>query len=308
MTLEDLRAFVAAYREGSMSAAARRLGCTQGAVAQHVRRLERETESELFVRERRGIAPTAQGTMLYEAADVALRGLDNAVDAIRQSGRAHARRLRITTSSTITTRYLREPLLTLRQRYRDLEIQVETENTAEQRICALREGRADLAVIPLTDPLQSLQVREFGHAELMLMVHPTHRFAKKECLDVADLASIRYIAVGANSGTHRHLERAFRKLDVRFTPSEVVADGATALLLVETGRGETFAPKSIASALENEHGIKAVAIPAVPPLPIVWAARDFSRLPNIAQEFMDVCAELRRRAGTTARPHQPRAD
>lgn len=296
MTLEDLRAFVVAYREGSMSGAARRLGCTQGAVAQHVRKLEQELGSELFVRQRRGIAPTDQGTALFEAADAALGGLDRAIDGIRLSVQRESRRLRITTSTGIVTRYLRAPLLALRERHEDVEIHVVSENTTEQRIGALRDGRADLALIPLTDPLQSLEVREFGDAHLMLMVHASHRFAAKKCLELSDLPSIRYIAQSASSGTYRHVERAFRKLGVRFTPSEIVADATAALLLVEAGRGETFVPLSIAADLERDHAVKAVAIPSVPPLPIVWAARDFSMLPSIAEEFIALCAEQRMRA------------
>ena len=294
MTLEDLRAFVAAYRAGSMSAAARQLGCTQGAIAQHVRKLEVQTGSELFVRQRRGVAPTEQGTALYIAAADALCGLDSAIADIKLSTQRHSHRLRIATSAGITTRYLREPLLALQRRHRDMEIRVESENTAEQRIGALRDGRADLALIPLTDPLQSLEVRAYGQAHLMLMVHPRHRFASKGCLEVSDLASIRYIAQSTSSATYRHLDRAFRKLGVRLTPSEIVPESTTAMLLVEAGKGETFAPLSIKADLERDHAMKAVAIPSVPPLPMVWAARDFAMLPSVAQEFIGLCAQRRR--------------
>lgn len=61
MTLEDLRVFVAVCRAGSLSAVARELACTQSAVSQHVKRLEREAGVSLLERRPRGVVPTYAG-------------------------------------------------------------------------------------------------------------------------------------------------------------------------------------------------------------------------------------------------------
>ncbi|MES2610258.1 MAG: LysR family transcriptional regulator [Pseudomonadota bacterium] len=53
-----LRTFVAVADHGSMTAAARQLHLTQGAVSQQVRRLEETLDQKLFARAGRGIAPT----------------------------------------------------------------------------------------------------------------------------------------------------------------------------------------------------------------------------------------------------------
>jgi len=191
MTLEDLRAFVAAYQAKSMSEAARQLGCTQGAVAQHVRRLEQELGAELFLRMRRGVEPTDRGRTLYEAAQGALEQLELAAQDIGRSRKQTEARLRITTSTGIVRRYLREPILELRSKFPDVQISIEAENTADERLNALREGRADLALVPLTEPLQSLDVRPYAETELVLLVHPAHRFAKRAALQPADVGSLR---------------------------------------------------------------------------------------------------------------------
>ena len=78
MTLEDLRIFVSAAEAGSMGELARSLGCTQPAVAHHVRRLEQELGARLLERTRRGVTLTDAGRALYERATAALAALRTA--------------------------------------------------------------------------------------------------------------------------------------------------------------------------------------------------------------------------------------
>ena len=66
-SLAALRAFEAAARAGSFSAAASELNVTHAAVAQHVRAVEAHLGTSLLVREGRGMALTDDGTKLAAA-------------------------------------------------------------------------------------------------------------------------------------------------------------------------------------------------------------------------------------------------
>ena len=59
-----LQSFVTAIAEGSLSAAARRLGLSQPAVSQHLSQLEAETGRALVIRSRRGVTPTPAGQIV----------------------------------------------------------------------------------------------------------------------------------------------------------------------------------------------------------------------------------------------------
>jgi DNA-binding transcriptional LysR family regulator len=309
MTLEDLRAFVTACEAKSMSEAARKLGCTQAAVAQHVRRLEHELRVQLFTRLRRGVAPTECGTTLYEAARGALENLELATLDIDRVLKQNERRLRLTTSTGIANRYLREPLLALKARHPDVEIELVSRDTTEARIAAVREGQAELALIPLADPVPGLEVRALNQTPLVLLVHEGHAYAGREQLRAEELATIRYIAQSPTSATYRHVERVLRAAGLSLTPSQIVEDAAAANLLVEMGRGETFVPIGLGKSLERERRIKAVSVPSLPPISVGWAARSFTLLPDVARDFIEVCEQAnaateRRRAGVAgaARP------
>ncbi|MDO1528615.1 LysR family transcriptional regulator [Fulvimonas sp. R45] len=66
-SLNALRAFEAAARLGSMSLAAQELHVTHGAVSRQVRALEEALGQPLFVRQGRGVEPTAAGRQLQES-------------------------------------------------------------------------------------------------------------------------------------------------------------------------------------------------------------------------------------------------
>jgi DNA-binding transcriptional LysR family regulator len=67
------------YESGNLSAVARALSCTQSAVSQHIKRLERETGLPLIERQPRGVAPTPAGRILYQAALGGIASLDAAL-------------------------------------------------------------------------------------------------------------------------------------------------------------------------------------------------------------------------------------
>lgn len=83
-SLNALRAFEAAARLGSMSAAAVELHVTQGAVSRQVKALEETLGQPLFVRDGRGIAPTPAGKQLREQCSAAFGQLREAWLQLRQ--------------------------------------------------------------------------------------------------------------------------------------------------------------------------------------------------------------------------------
>ena len=105
---DDLQAFVGAAEAGSLSAVARRLGCTQPAVGQRVRRLERELGVALLERRRSGVVLTTAGTALYEAAVDATGRLHTALETVRRL-RGDERPLRVAAADILARWFMIAP-------------------------------------------------------------------------------------------------------------------------------------------------------------------------------------------------------
>ncbi len=86
MDIKQLRYFTAIVEEGSLSAAAARIGIAQPSLSQHVKGLEERLGVELLVRSPRGVTVTDAGQTLLQHAQEILAAVERAQEEVRQSG------------------------------------------------------------------------------------------------------------------------------------------------------------------------------------------------------------------------------
>jgi DNA-binding transcriptional LysR family regulator len=138
--LDDLRVFVAVCRAGSLSAVARDLSCTQSAVSQHVKRLERETWVSLVERRPRGVVPTGWARSPAAAAD-GIAGLDLALRRLGDLVHGDSGSVRVTTGATTVRHFMSEAVVAFRQRYPQVSLEFRTENSSRGCFEALTARR-----------------------------------------------------------------------------------------------------------------------------------------------------------------------
>ncbi len=80
--LGDLAVFAAIASDRSFTRAAKRLGVTQSALSQTMKRLEGQLGFRLLSRTTRSVAPTAAGERLLATLSPALAGLDDEIEAL----------------------------------------------------------------------------------------------------------------------------------------------------------------------------------------------------------------------------------
>jgi DNA-binding transcriptional LysR family regulator len=249
------------------------------------------------------VTPTEEGRVLYEGARGGLSTIEQAVEAVGQTRQVRARTLRLATSAAgASGPFLRPAILEAKRRDPSLVVEIEHKNTAQDRLDAVRRGRADLTVVPATDVIRGLEVRPCFDVPLGLVVHREHPFARRKQLELEELGAIRYIAQGRASGTYRHIDAALSALGIRLEVSHVAADERTSRLMVELGRGETFAPLMLREGLERGGQVKLVAVPSLPPIQMAIAVRSFALLPEAAREFLVIYERFARDFGRSPRP------
>lgn len=294
MTLEDLRAFSEACSAGSLSEAGRRLGRSQPAVAQHVRKLESELGCALLERRSRGVAPTMAGRILYDGARAVLNQLETTRREIERAKDRQHDMLAIAATASTASDFLRPSILKLRRRRPQLEVHIEVANSAEERLDSVRKGTADLAFIPVDACPPELEVRLGCEMPLLLLVNSEDPLASQRRLRIADLSGLRYISLGESTTTFRHLRKAFEGSGVLLEATVEVNDPAAAIFLVELGRGHTFITAAQVPSVEKAGLTKAIEIDGLPPLRLGWAARSFASIPKAANEFLRLFDEWSR--------------
>lgn len=128
--LQTLRAFEAAARLSSFTRAANELAVTQGAISQHIRKLEERLGQSLFLRAVGGIQATAEAHSLAVQVRQALRVLDRAFpprNAPYRKGVSERRervQLVVSTLHAFATRWLAPRLMRFSSEHPDIDLDI----------------------------------------------------------------------------------------------------------------------------------------------------------------------------------------
>lgn len=122
--LSDLAVFAAIATDRSFTRAARRLGVTQSALSQTMKRLEGQLGFRLLTRTTRSVAPTAAGERLLATLAPAIVELNDAIEALSHSRGAAIGTVRITTGKHAADTVLWPMLPSFMRRYPGIEVEV----------------------------------------------------------------------------------------------------------------------------------------------------------------------------------------
>lgn len=179
-------------KSGSLGAAGRELGLSQQAVSARLRSMESQVGVRLVTRSARGSTLTPAGVVVAGWAEQVLEvagRLDAGLAALRAGARG---RLKIAASLTIAEQLLPGWLVSMRAAaHRHGAVAPEVTFTAtdsDHVIAAVRKGDVDLGFIETPGQLKGLRGRVVMRDELVLVVPPEHRWARRTApLPVAEL-------------------------------------------------------------------------------------------------------------------------
>jgi DNA-binding transcriptional LysR family regulator len=246
LTIQQLLYFRAAAELGSFNAAARFLHCTQPAVSDQVRRLERELGVSLFGRAGRGLTLTSAGRVFLSHAE---RVTEAADDALASVGRRHAAREQVVTVGTFRNApyYEIDELATMYcDRNPDARLRMRGQNSYDvARAVQDGELEAGLVVLPVDDSL--LDVRSLFRDEVLFVSSdPARRRVPATIASVAESPLILYdISHGFNDPTRRQLAARAQEAGAVLEARIEVEHVETALQLVARGLGDTIAARAV---------------------------------------------------------------
>ncbi|WP_171168303.1 LysR family transcriptional regulator [Streptomyces sp. I05A-00742] len=292
MTFEDLRVFLAVCQAGSLSSVARDLSCTQSAVSQHVKRLERETGVRLLERRPRGVVPTPEGRVLQTAAMEGIVGLDLALRRLGELARGESGSVRVTTGATTVRHFMSEAIVAFRELHPGASMEFRTVTSSRSCFDALADGGVDLAWVTIGSPVRGIEQRTVVELPWVLAVRADDPLARRSRIGTADLMGVRHIRPPESCSSRAQLDTAFSRLGVHPVSDNGIADWDTAVLLAELGVGHAVVPALPGwnPAGPSDGALRFLPVPDLPPLPVGWAVRSWDALPPLARAFADTVA------------------
>ena len=193
LKLDQLQHLVAIVEQGSLRAAARRLGLPQPALTRSVRALERELGCELFTRAAQGMTLTAQGRQFHERASSVVNELRRARDELAQGQGDERGEVVVALSIMPHVGMLPRALPAFRRRYPKVRLQL-IEGLFPDVEERLRTGHIDfyLGAAPRDAPAPGLKLqRLFGNVRTVVcrQGHPLAQVRSLKSLARADWAT-----------------------------------------------------------------------------------------------------------------------
>jgi LysR family glycine cleavage system transcriptional activator len=139
-SLNGLRAFEAAARHLSFTAAASELNVTQTAISHQIRRLEQELGIRLFVRQNRALALTPEARDYLPGVRAAFNDLRLATDRLKR--RDDGRVLTISTLASLAAKWLLPRLSTFQDAHPGIDVRI----TTSTAMVDFRSGDVDAAI------------------------------------------------------------------------------------------------------------------------------------------------------------------
>ena len=190
--IADMIAFVTVAEEQSFTRAAKKMGMSQSALSQIVRRLEESLDLRLLARTTRSVAPTQAGQQLLATLIPMLRDLDERVAELGEVSGKPSGTIRVTTVEHAASRFLVPSVAKLLADYPDIRVEFEVDYglidiVAAQFDAGVRLGEQvdrDMIAVRISPPIPMAIVGSPAYFERFPKPYHPHDLRQQLCLNL----------------------------------------------------------------------------------------------------------------------------
>ncbi|MEL6390433.1 MAG: hydrogen peroxide-inducible genes activator [Bacteroidota bacterium] len=187
MTLQQLYYAMALRQHGSYVKAAQSLGISQPALSVQIRKLEDQTDLQLFDRTRNAIRPTYEGEIFLDRAQLLLTQFSQLKSLAQELHEEFAGDIRLGIIPTLAPYLLPLFISDLNDQYSRLQIHV-TEALTEEIVIGIKDGTLDAGIIstPISSKVPLTKTPLF-YEEFRLFVSTGHPLFEEQTIAVPDI-------------------------------------------------------------------------------------------------------------------------
>ena len=230
--LQKIETFLYAAENLSFSETAKQLHLSQPTVSHQIKTLEQELGTILFERSGGSLRLTEAGQMLLPWAQRLMHDTSD-LQAMMSSLQDVVGELHIACSTTAGKYVLPQLAARFRQKYPGIQVRIPA-CTPEQVTLKLLEGDAHLGVLSreIHDP--TLEMQEFFHDRIALIIPAHHRWANRSSIEPSDLLKEPMIMRESTSGTRSVVLEELAKHDISLEDLDIFMEVGNAEAIVRT--------------------------------------------------------------------------
>jgi len=186
LEVRHLRLVLAIAEEKTVTRAGERLHLTQSALSHQLRDIEDRLRLDLFHRTGRRLVLTDAGQKVLEASRGILAELGSLEVELGQFASSRRGTVRLSTECYTCYHWLPQVLTRFRETHQGIDVRIVPEAT-RRPLEALREGTLDVAIVTGRPAEIGIESALLFRDELVLVVQPDHRLAKRKRILPSDL-------------------------------------------------------------------------------------------------------------------------
>jgi DNA-binding transcriptional LysR family regulator len=212
-------------------------------VSQQVRGLERHFDRRLVERSgKAGIEPTDAGRLLYKESKIILARFRTLEQRLREPGGRMTGTVHVATVYSVGLHALPPYVKQFLHDYPGVAIQVEYSRT-DRVYSACASGAIDLGIVAFPKRRPRLDVILLRNEELVLVVSPEHRLARRRSLPVSALDGESFVAFDRAVPTRHAVDRILRSHGANVRIATEFDNIETIKRSVEAGLGVSIVPE-----------------------------------------------------------------
>ena len=294
MEFKHLEVFVKLVENLSFSAAAEELNISQPTVSLHIKQLEEELDTPLFIRSTRELKITEEGTILYREAKDLLQQRSTLIDRFINPNRKILR----LGSSTIPTGYILPFVLSrFRKAHPNILIQVEEQNSYET-IKRISARKVDAGIVGMKTDDENCEFKPIYQDEFVFITPniPYYRALQQTQPNLKRLAQEPLIVRESGSAVKQNMELMLNAAHIDLASLHIITSINNIDVikrLVAQGVGTSFISKIAVNDMIDRGELLAFSLEDVPhryrDLYPVWNKK--ITIPTYLQEFLDCALE-----------------
>jgi DNA-binding transcriptional LysR family regulator len=301
--LRQIRTFLVLAEELHFGRTAARLRVAQSAVSYSLKQLEQELGVQLVMRTKRTVSLTPAGESFRVEAAHSLQLLSRAGERAGRASRGEEGRLALRFSSITGLTILPRVVASFQRAYPGVDLQIEPGSSVEQ-LEAIRAGRCDIGFMPLKRELEPLATEPVELAPAVAVVSSYHPLAKRNGVELAELADEKFIFLRSASEPQLHMYLRRRCAAAGFEPKIAFELDQLELLLALVASGVGVAVFSGLLRALNFPGLTLLALSPeiLTGISAVWDPRHLSAA---SQNFLTLLRLERKASLNSEKPRGP---
>ena len=251
---ELYRIFYTVANHKNITKASKELNISQPAISKSIKNLEEQLGGQLFVRTKRGVILTEEGSEFYNYIKQAIEYISNAENKFTELINLETGCIKIGISTTLTKEFLLPYLEEFHRLYPKIDIQIIT-NISSELFSKLRNGLIDIIILNLNekDYGQDINITKCKRITDCFVINKTYSNLINNEISIKELNKYPLILQSKGSNTREFLDDFAKKNNTILKPNIELASYSLVVEFAKIGLGIGYATKDyIKEELRNK--------------------------------------------------------